>query len=116
MDGTSRMVLHSTNIGAVLGITIDFANQVLYWADNELGKIETSNVDGSNRRILSTTILATTTMNYFNGSLYWGDDANGRVLTGPATQPGSGTFIGGQLTFDAHEIHVVSGELTQPQG
>ena len=100
------MVLHNTNLGFVNCITIDYDNQVLYWADDGLNKIESSDVDGSNRRTLTTIPLETTSIYYYNGMLYWGDNSINRVVTGPATQPGSGTILGG--SFDAHSIRVVS--------
>ncbi len=115
MDGTSKMVLHSTNLMQTYTIALDYENQVLYWADFALNKIESSNVDGSNRRTLTTTVRDPFTMAYFNGRLYWTDAAFRRVLTGTVTSPGSGTFLGGGLSYDSYGIHVVSRDA-QPLG
>ena len=52
MDGTSKIVLHQSNLGQPYGIAIDFDSQVLYWGDVELQRIESSNIDGSSRRIV----------------------------------------------------------------
>ena len=115
MDGSSREVLHNTTLADTYAITIDYENQVLYWADYTLNKIESSDVDGSNRRTLSTVVRDPYSIAYYNGSLYWGDDYYNRVLTGLATSPGSGTYLGGSLSYDVHGIQVVSRE-TQPLG
>ncbi len=112
MDGSSQMVLHSTNLRDTYAITMDYENQVLYWADFTLNKIERSNIDGSNRRILTTSLRDPFSIAYYNGSLYWGDNSFNRILTGTA---GSGTFIGGGVSHDPYGIHIVSRE-TQPLG
>ena len=117
MDGTSRMVLHDTSLLAVRCITIDYDHQVLYWADSELNKIESSDVDGSNRRTLTTTFLNVFTIYYHNGMLYWGsrNGTNSRVLTGPATQPDNGIVLQDSFPLDPSNIKVVSID-SQPLG
>ena len=115
MDGTTRMVLHNTNLATTYAITMDYENQVLYWADFTLNKIESSNADGSNRRTLSTSLRDPYSISYYNGVLYWGDNSFNRIRTGPATQPGSGTNLGGGLSYDPYGVHVVFRE-TQPLG
>ena len=54
MDGTGREVLHSSGLIWPNGLTIDFADQRIYWADANLDRIEYSNVNGSGRVILET--------------------------------------------------------------
>ena len=49
MDGTSRVVLHSTNLRWPNAFTLDCDTQTLYWMDASLDKFESSNADGSNR-------------------------------------------------------------------
>lgn len=96
-------------------ITMDYKDQVLYWADYSLNKIESSNVDGSNRRILTSSVRDPYSMAYHNGNLYWGDNSLNRVLTGPVTSLGSGTYLGGGVSYDVYGIHIVSRD-TQPLG
>ena len=43
MDGRDRTVLIDTDIVSPYGITIDYAEQRIYWVDAELDKIEYSN-------------------------------------------------------------------------
>ena len=111
MDGNSRMVLHNTDLMNTYAITIDYENQLLYWADYTLNRIERSNVDGSNRMILTTSIRDPSSISYYNGRLYWGDYALNRMLNGPASSPGSGTYIGGGVSYDVYGIQVVSRDL-----
>ena len=111
MDGNSRMVLHSTDLRDTYAITIDYENQLLYWADYTLNRIERSNVDGSNRMILTTSVRDPSSISYYNGRLYWGDYYYNRMLNGPASSPGSGTYIGGSVRYDVYGIQVISRDL-----
>ena len=52
MDGSNRTVLHNTNLVWPNGITLDLANQRIYWIDASIDTIEYSNVDGSGRTLL----------------------------------------------------------------
>ncbi len=52
MDGTDRRTIHNTRLGQPNGITIDYQTQTIYWTDSDMGVIEHSNTDGTNRRQL----------------------------------------------------------------
>lgn len=52
LDGSQRMTLVNSSLGWPNGITIDFNDQKIYWADAKLDKIEVMNLDGSNRRVV----------------------------------------------------------------
>ena len=78
MDGRVRQVLYNTQLVWPFGLTLDYQNQVLYWIDASLDKIESSNVDGTNRTLIAN--LASSSPNYhpfsvsfFNSVLYWSD-------------------------------------------
>ena len=115
MDGSSRMILHNTGLSDTYAITIDIEYQVLYWADYTLNRIERSNVDGSNRVVLTTSIRDPFCMSYYNGRLYWGDISLNRVLNGPSNSPGSGSYLGGGVSYEVYGIQVISRDL-QPLG
>ena len=51
MDGRNRSVLHDTDLSQITSLTIDYQRQVLYWVN--VGTIECSNIDGSNRRMVN---------------------------------------------------------------
>ncbi len=52
MDGSDRTAIVNTDLVWPNGITIDYAEQRLYWTDAFLDRIEYSNVDGSGRVVL----------------------------------------------------------------
>ncbi len=95
MDGTARTILHDTNLTAPYCLTLDYDAQILYWADYTLNKIEMSNVDGTNRQLVTTALVNDPySIAFFNGRLYWTDLTHGRILTVPTTTPNS-TYLTG---------------------
>lgn len=49
MDGSSRFIIINTEIYWPNGLTLDYQEQKLYWADAKLNFIHKSNLDGTNR-------------------------------------------------------------------
>lgn len=52
MDGTHRKYIISSDTTAPSGLAIDKIEQRLYWCDMALDRIESSDLDGTNRRVL----------------------------------------------------------------
>jgi hypothetical protein len=74
MDGNREQTIVNTGLVWPNALTIDREAQVLYWADAHLDKIESSNVDGTNRRIiLQDGIHHPFSIAFFNSTLYWSD-------------------------------------------
>ncbi len=51
MDGTNRSVIIQDKITWPNGLTLDFINDRIYWADAREDYIEFASLDGSNRHI-----------------------------------------------------------------
>nr|XP_022325448.1 low-density lipoprotein receptor-related protein 4-like [Crassostrea virginica] len=54
MDGTSRINIATTDLGWPNGLAFDFALNRLYWTDGYFNRIELSDLNGGNRRVLAT--------------------------------------------------------------
>lgn len=93
MEGSNRMALHTTNLQRPYALTIDYATQTLYWADYALNKLESSNADGSNRRLLTTNIRDPYAMIFFAGTLYWTDWSYNGIYSTLTTSPSSVTSL-----------------------
>ena len=52
LDGSHRITLVNSSVTWPNGVTIDFHEQKIYWADAKLDKIEVMNLDGSNRGLI----------------------------------------------------------------
>ena len=109
MDGTSREVLHNTNLVWPNALTLDYDTQILYWMDAWLDKFESSNADGSNRRLLSTThIYHPFGLTLCQNRFYWTDWLLNAVLTAPINRPTAVSVVIRGLTLDPMGIICVS--------
>ena len=116
MDGTSIINLHTTGLVWPNGLTIDHASQTLYWADASLDRIETSNADGSGRRVLITEhVFHPFGIAFFEGALYWTDWQTRAIITAPVSTPRNFGAVISNLILDPMGIHMVSVER-QPSG
>ena len=52
LDGSHRVIMVNSSIAWPNGITIDFPDRKIYWADAKLDKIEVMNLDGGGRRVV----------------------------------------------------------------
>ena len=88
MDGTNSIILaNQTWVTWPNALTIDYTNQVLYWADAQRDLIGRVGTNGSDIRIIANLmdILHTTSnhpwaMSYYDGHIYWSDWLNGRAV------------------------------------
>ena len=116
MDGSSRITLHSGGLSTVYGLTLDYDNQILYWADYSNNRIEMSFVNGSSRRVVTSSgITDPFAITYYAGRLYWTDWSGNRIYTLSLTSPTVVTQVTGSLGQDPYGIHVVT-KGRQPDG
>ena len=75
MDGSSRRTIVTGNLGWPNGLTIDLTTNLLYWADAKLDKIEVSNLNGGNRRVIksSSEDIHPFGLTVYKSILYWTD-------------------------------------------
>ena len=73
MDGTNRKILVKEGLGLPNGITIDFNNNKLYWADAGTQNIESVNFDGTERRKIYGLASYPFDITVANDILYWSD-------------------------------------------
>ncbi|KAK7922219.1 hypothetical protein WMY93_009121 [Mugilogobius chulae] len=53
LDGSGRVLVASTNLVSPSGLCIDFPEERLWWCDSGTGLVESTRLDGSQRRLLS---------------------------------------------------------------
>lgn len=116
MDGTDRIVLHSTGLSTVYGLTLDYDNQILYWADYSSNRIEYSFTDGFNRTVLTSSGIADPfSITFFEGNLYWTDLSDHRIYTLSVNDPSTISSVTSNFGQDLYGIHVIA-KGRQPQG
>ena len=68
MDGTGRMTIHSKNF-RIIDFTLDYSTQILYWV-NLTGHVESSNIDGTSKRLLKRFTQSVYSVDFFGSNLY----------------------------------------------
>ncbi len=115
MDGSSRSVIINTGLSNTYALTIDYGAQTVYWADYELDKIESVQVNGSSRTVITTTdVISPTGIAFYEGVVYWSDQSSYRIKSVPVGYPENVTILS-NVNYIPYEIHVVS-QQRQPQG
>ncbi|XP_035692507.1 low-density lipoprotein receptor-related protein 6-like [Branchiostoma floridae] len=81
LDGTERQTLfNSDDIKQPGSLAIDIKHGILYWADNELKRIESSGLDGTNRRVLvEEKSVQLSELTIYGAHLYWTDNIQGII-------------------------------------
>ncbi|KAG8557381.1 hypothetical protein GDO81_016609 [Engystomops pustulosus] len=73
MDGSDRKVLISMNLGWPNGLAVDKAGSQLLWADAHTERIEASDLEGRNRRILVSPVQHPYGLTLLGAHIYWTD-------------------------------------------
>ncbi|XP_054930309.1 low-density lipoprotein receptor-related protein 4 isoform X3 [Dermacentor andersoni] len=73
MDGENRALLVQDGLGWPHGLTLDKESSRLVWADAKLHVIESTGLDGRNRKVLARDVAHPYGVLAFSGHLYWTD-------------------------------------------
>uniref|UniRef100_A0A8D0H975 Low-density lipoprotein receptor-related protein 2 n=1 Tax=Sphenodon punctatus TaxID=8508 RepID=A0A8D0H975_SPHPU len=73
LGGNFRTAIVSTNLVWPNGLTLDYEEQQIYWADANLQKIERCSLTGTNREVIISTALYPFAMTLFDQHIYWTD-------------------------------------------
>ena len=84
MDGSDSQIILS-NVKSPMGITIDFQSSRLYWTSWAGNAIETSDVNGMDRKVVISLVQGSRPcgIGMFNGALYWSNQELKTVQTCP---------------------------------
>ena len=117
MDGdpNTRVVLHNVTGGWPNGISIDFTIRRIFWADARLKVIESSNLDGSDRRrVVHLPTQHPFSVTVFEDFIYWSDWQSDAIFK-------ANKFTGNGVTKIVHQVYSIMGveiyhPLRQPAG
>ncbi|KAK7113108.1 hypothetical protein V1264_012457 [Littorina saxatilis] len=73
MAGNDREIIVSTDLGWPNGLSIDFDEDKIYWADAQKDRIERSNLDGNYREVIVQTTVHPFSLTVFGYHIYWTD-------------------------------------------
>lgn len=113
MDGINITTLHNTGLLDPYGLALDYGTQTLYWTDYSYGLIESSNVDGSSRQIVTTAPSNPFALTVYEGKMYWSERDRGNIYSAPITSTATSTVT--SYVSNPNGIRIVAQEI-QPQG
>ena len=73
MDGQHKEDIITTSLKAPTGLTIDYPNNKLFWLDSKIHHIESSDLDGKNRRHIMVYGHHLFDVAVFGDNVYWSD-------------------------------------------
>lgn len=117
MDGdpNTRVVLHNLTGSWPNGITIDFTTRRIFWTDARFKVIESSNLNGSDRRlVIRIPRQHPFSIAVFKDFIYWADWRSRAIFK-------ANKFTGGNKTVIVRELKTLTGleifdPLRQPKG
>ena len=109
MDGNSRTTIHSSSLSSALGLTLDYQSQTLYWSDYSYNRIETSDVNGLNRRTIVSNLRDPWGITFYAGVLYWTDTYFDRIYSYSVTSSSASVLqVTGNIGNNPYGLRVVS--------
>ncbi|XP_021582708.2 low-density lipoprotein receptor-related protein 2 isoform X1 [Ictidomys tridecemlineatus] len=106
MDGSNKSVIISTKLEWPNAITIDYTNDLLYWADAHLDYIEYSDLEGRHRHtVYDGTLSHPFAITIFEDTIYW-TDWNTRTVEKGNKYDGSDRKVLVNTTHRPFDIHV----------
>ena len=117
MDGypNTRIVVHNLKGSWPNGITIDFTTRRMFWTDSKLQVIESSNLDGSDRRqVIAPSRQRPHAITVFEDHIYWTDRQQIRIYkANKFTGKNRTKLISGTVSMTGLEMYH---PLRQPKG
>uniref|UniRef100_A0A8C5B335 Low-density lipoprotein receptor-related protein 2 n=1 Tax=Gadus morhua TaxID=8049 RepID=A0A8C5B335_GADMO len=113
LGGNFRTDIVNSSLVWPNGLTLDYEEQRLYWADASLQKIERSSLTGDNREVIVSTAIYPFAMTMFDQHIYW-TDWNTRSVYRANKHDGSGqTVMVQNLPTRPMDIQVLAGRKQQ---
>ncbi|XP_016104637.1 low-density lipoprotein receptor-related protein 2-like [Sinocyclocheilus grahami] len=113
LGGNFRTEIVNTSLVWPNGLTLDYEDQRLYWADASLQKIERCSLTGTNREVIVSTAIYPFAMTVYDQHIYW-TDWNTRSIYRANKHDGSDQRVMLQnLPSRPMDIHVLSNSKQQ---
>ena len=81
MDGSKRANIITTDIVWPNGLAVDETIQRIFWGDAKLNRIESSRIDGTDRKILPVAVTHPYALDVFENKIFWCDPIEHEVLS-----------------------------------
>ncbi|KAM9425856.1 low-density lipoprotein receptor-related protein 2 [Pholidichthys leucotaenia] len=106
LGGNFRTHIVNSSLTTPNGLTLDYEERMLYWADASLDKIERSTLTGANRQVILQGVQYPFALTVFEQDIFWTDWTERSVFRA-RKDDGSGFMVVAQdLQYRPNDIHV----------
>ncbi|XP_036394518.1 low-density lipoprotein receptor-related protein 2 [Megalops cyprinoides] len=108
LGGNFRTAIIDTGLEQPNGLSLDYEERLLYWADAYLDRIERSSLTGQNRQVIVGSVQNPYAMTVFQQHVFW-TDWNTRSIYRASKDDGSDvTVLAQDLQYKPNDIHVLT--------
>ncbi|XP_047465711.1 low-density lipoprotein receptor-related protein 2 [Mugil cephalus] len=109
LGGNFRTVIINSSLTTPNGLSLDYEERMLYWADASLDKIERATLTGENRQVILQGVQYPFAMTVFEQDIFWTDWTE-RAVFRAGKDDGSGvTVLAQDLQYRPNDIHIYAG-------
>uniref|UniRef100_A0A671UNK4 Low density lipoprotein receptor-related protein 2b n=1 Tax=Sparus aurata TaxID=8175 RepID=A0A671UNK4_SPAAU len=109
LGGNFRTEIINSGLTTPNGLSLDYEERMLYWADASTKKIERCTLNGENRQVILQGVQYPYAMTVFQQDIFWTDWSE-RAMFRAAKDDGSGlTVIAQEMQYRPNDIHVYTG-------
>ncbi|XP_030630936.1 low-density lipoprotein receptor-related protein 2 [Chanos chanos] len=109
LGGNFRVPIISSGLSMPSGLTLDYEERMLYWADALMNRIERSSLTGENRQVIVSNTQNVFAMTMFQQDIYWTDQSTYSLYRANKDDGSGVTIIVQNLQDRPHDIHVFTG-------
>uniref|UniRef100_F7CLL4 Low-density lipoprotein receptor-related protein 2 n=1 Tax=Monodelphis domestica TaxID=13616 RepID=F7CLL4_MONDO len=107
LGGNFRIHIVNTSLVWPNGLTLDYDEDWLYWADANLQKIERSSLTGTNREVIVSTAIHPFAMTVYDQHIYWTDLSTRTIYRANKYDGSEQTVMITNLLLRPMDIHVL---------
>ncbi|XP_054913786.1 low-density lipoprotein receptor-related protein 2 isoform X1 [Poeciliopsis prolifica] len=106
LGGNFRTAIVNDSLMTPNGLSIDYKERMLYWADASLDKIERANLNGENREVILQGVQNPFSMTVFKQDIFWTDWTERGVFRAGKDDGSGYTVLAQDLQYRPNDIHI----------
>ncbi|KAJ0015964.1 hypothetical protein NQD34_014254 [Periophthalmus magnuspinnatus] len=108
LAGNFRIPIVNTSLTTPNGLSIDYEERMLYWADATLDKIERSTLTGANRQVILLGVQYPFSLTVYKQDIFWTDWTERGVFRAGKEDGSDFAVLAQELQYRPNDIHVYS--------
>uniref|UniRef100_A0A3Q3MKS2 Low-density lipoprotein receptor-related protein 2 n=1 Tax=Mastacembelus armatus TaxID=205130 RepID=A0A3Q3MKS2_9TELE len=106
LGGNFRTSIINSSLTTPNGLSLDYEERMLYWADASLDKIERATLTGQNRQVIIQGVVYPYALTVFQQDVFWTDWTERSVLRAGKDDGSGYAVLARELQYKPNDIHV----------